>query len=215
MEAAALFSGGKDSIYAVYLAEKQGYKVDNLICLLPSLRWPSPHAANVECLKLLANSMKKHLTIIDYRKSEDSLVQELKRLRIDALIAGDIAIEQHVTHLTKICGMAGVSLLEPLFGKNTLVLLHEMLNLGFKAMIVGVEPKVLDEKWLGFILSAETAQLFLNQNKTIDPLGENGEYHTIVTECPLYSKPFKPAISQRITGENLRYAIISLTSNSS
>ena len=58
------FSGGKDSIYAIYLAQKQGYSVDNLICLLPSLPRPSPHAANIECIKVLANSMKKPLTII-------------------------------------------------------------------------------------------------------------------------------------------------------
>ena len=211
MEAAALFSGGKDSIYAIYLAEKQGYKVDHLICLIPSLPWPSPHAANVQCLTMLADSMKKHLAIIDYREGEEGLVQELKRLKINALIAGDIAVEQHVTHLKKVCGSAEATLLEPLFGMNPLALLNEMLSLGFKAIIVGVDTQRLDEKWLGFILSAETANLFLSQNKNIDPLGENGEYHTIVTECPLYSKPFRPTISKKITGKSLRYAIISLT----
>lgn len=210
MEAAALFSGGKDSIYAIYLAEKQGYKVDHLICLIPSLPQPSPHVANIQCLTMLADSMKKHLAIIDYRQSEEGLVQELKRLKIDTLIAGDIAVEQHITHLKKVCDSAGANLLEPLFGMNPLVLLHEMLSLGFKAIIVGVDVQRLDEKWLGFILSAETAHLFLCQNKNIDPLGENGEYHTIVTECPLYSKPFRPVISKRITGKSLRYAIISL-----
>jgi diphthine-ammonia ligase len=211
MEAAALFSGGKDSIYAIYLAEKQGYKVDHLICLIPSLPWPSPHAANVQCLTLLADSMKKQLTILDYKQSEESLVQELKRLKVAALIAGDVDGEQHVKHLTKVCGSAGVNLLEPLLGLNSLVLLHEMMRSGFKAMIVGVDVQRVDEKWLGFILSAETANLFLDQNKNIDPLGEYGEYHTIVTECPLYSKPFRPTISKRISGKNLRYAIISLT----
>ena len=211
MKTAALFSGGKDSIYAIYVAEKEGYKVDNLICLLPSLPWPSPHAANVTCLKLLADSMKKNLTIVDCRKKEDDLVQELRRLKIDALVAGDVAVEQHVEHLKKVCASAGVSLLEPLFGMNTLVLLREMLNLGFKAMIVGVDTKSVDEKWLGFTLSAENANSFLLENKNIDPVGENGEYHTIVTECPHYSKPFKPTISERISGEDIRYIIISLT----
>jgi uncharacterized protein (TIGR00290 family) len=211
MDAASLFSGGKDSIYAIYLAEKQGYKVDHLICLLPSLPWPSPHAANAQCLSVLAESMKKHLTIIDLRQNTEGLVQELKRLKVDALIAGDIASEPHVAYFKKICDSAGVSLLEPLLGMDTLVLLHEMLSLGFKAIIVGVDVRFLEEKWLGFVLSARTVDLFLCQNRNIDPLGENGEYHTIVTECPLYSKPFTPAISERIIGENLRYTIISLT----
>ena len=211
MKAAALFSGGKDSMYALYLVEKQGYKVDHLICLLPNLPWPSPHAANAHCLAILADSMKKHFVTYDYRQSEEGLVQELKRLEVDALIAGDIDAEQHVTYLKKICGSAGVSLMEPLLGMNTHALLHEILSQGFKAMIVGVNVQFLDEKWLGYILSAETADFFLCQNSKIDPLGEYGEYHTIVTECPLYSKPFKPAVSKRIIGKNLRYAIISLT----
>jgi len=209
MEAAALFSGGKDSLYAMYLAEKQGYKVNHLICLLPNLPWPSPHAENVQCLTMLADSMKKPVVVIDHRQNAEGLVQELKRLKVDALIAGDIDAD-HVPYLTKVCAEAGVKLLEPLLGMNTLVLLHEMMNLGFKAIIVGVDIKRLDEKWLGFILSAQTMSVFLQENGNIDPLGEKGEYHTIVTECPLYSKPFKPAISHRNTGKNLRYAIISL-----
>ena len=211
MRAAALFSGGKDAIYSIYLAEKQGYKVDQLVCLIPSLPWSSPHAANVRCLTMLADSMKKHLAVIDYRQGEDRLVQELKCLKIDALIAEDVAVEQHIMHLKKICDSAGVNLLEPLFGMNTLTLLHEILRLGFKAIIIGVDVQYLDEKWLGFILSAETINLFLDQNKNIDPIGENGEYHTIVTECPLYSKPFRSVISKKIAGKGLRYAIISLT----
>ena len=211
MRAAALFSGGKDSIYAIYVAEKQGYKVDHLISLIPSLPRPSPHAANLQCLTLLADSMKKHLTIIDYRQNGERLVRELKRLNIDALIAGDIAVEQHITHLKKVCESAGVDLLEPLYGMNTHVLLNEMLRLGFKAIIVGVDTQRVNEKWLGFTLSAESANLFLDQNKSIDPVGENGEYHTIVTECPLYSKPFKSAISKKNIEKNLHYAIISLT----
>ncbi len=211
MKAAALFSGGKDSIYAIHLAEKQGYSVDNLICLLPSLPRPSPHAANIECIKVLANSMKKPLRIVEYGQNEDNLTQELRQLKTDALIAGDVAIMQHVTHLNKVCDSAGVSLLEPLFGMNSLVLLREMMSAGFKAVIVGVIVKYLKEQWLGFTLSAETVDSFLAQNRNIDPVGENGEYHTIVTQCPLYSKSFKPHISQRIAGKDLSYAIISLT----
>jgi len=80
MKAAALFSGGKDSLYAVYLVEKQGVTVDNLITLLPTLPWPSPHAENVEDLKILAESMGKRLAIVDF-KIEGAFVETQNRSR--------------------------------------------------------------------------------------------------------------------------------------
>ena len=51
--AAGLFSGGKESLYAIYLAEKKGVKVEHLICLIPSFSVPSPHAENVEAIKFI------------------------------------------------------------------------------------------------------------------------------------------------------------------
>ena len=54
MKVAALFSGGKDSLYSIYLTEKKGVTVDNLITLLPTLPWPSPHAENLKTFKILS-----------------------------------------------------------------------------------------------------------------------------------------------------------------
>jgi uncharacterized protein (TIGR00290 family) len=210
MKGAALFSGGKDSLYAVYLAEKQGLKVERLISLIPSWPVPSPHAENMDALKILAESMKKSLTIFDFHKGEEGLVEALKRLEVDALVAGDIFVEQHLSFLEKVCSRAGVDLFEPLFGRKTLDLFYEMFNSGFKALIVGVDIRHLGEEWLGFTLGTETANKFLSETKNVDPLGENGEYHTIVIECPLYLKPFKLKSSRKIIEKNYRYLIISI-----
>lgn len=210
MKTAALFSGGKDSLYAIYLAEKQGVKVKHLICLIPSFPLPSPHAENINALKILAESMKKSLTIVDLHKGETGFAETLNRLEVDALVAGDIFVERHVSYLEKICGRAGVDLLEPLFRRKTSDLFHEIFNSGFKALIIGVDIRYLGEEWLGFTLSTETANTFLSETKGIDPLGENGEYHTIVIECPLYPKPFKIKSSEKIVVKDLRYLILSL-----
>lgn len=210
MKTAGLFSGGKDSLYAIYLAEKQGVKVEHLICLIPSFPSPSPHAENIDALKILAESMKKSLTIVDLHKGERGFVQALKRLKVNALVAGDIFVEQHVSNLEKICGKAGVDLLEPLFGRKTSDLFCEIFDSGFKALIIGVNVRYLGEEWLGFTLSTETASTFLSETKDVDPLGENGEYHTIVIECPLYPKPFKVKSSEKIILKDLRYLILSI-----
>ena len=210
MKAAGLFSGGKDSLYAIYLAEQQGFKVEHLILLIPSFPLPSSHAENIDALKILAESMKKRLTIIDLHKGEDEFVEVLKSLNVDALVAGDVFVESHVSYLKKICGRAGVDLLEPLFGRKTSDLFHEIFNSGFVAIITGVNVEYLGEEWLGFMLSAETANTFLSKTKNVDPLGENGEYHTIVIECPLYPKPFRIRFSEKSVVKNHGYLILSI-----
>lgn len=204
MKAAALFSGGKDSLYAVYLAEKKGISVDHLITLLPTLPWPSPHAENMEALKLLAKSMDKNHIIIDF-KEENRFIDILKHVEIDALVAGDINVEAHLTGLKDVCNKTGLKLIEPIYGKNTSDLFYKIFSLGFKALITGVNLKYLKEEWLGFIISQETELSFLSKIGSVDPLGENGEFHTLVLECPLYHKEFKVKAVKKKSAKDIVY----------
>ena len=209
MKAAALFSGGKDSLYALHLAEKQGVTVDNLITLLPTLPWPSPHSENIEALKLLAESLGKHLTIVDFKR-EDAFIEALKSLEVDALVAGDINVEAHLVGLQDVCGKTGLKLLEPIYGRDTSELFHEIFGLGFKALITGVNLECLGEEWLGFVISEETSGEFLPKIGSVDPLGENGEFHTLVLECPLYAKPFKVESVERKAAKGMAYLNVSI-----
>jgi diphthine-ammonia ligase len=209
MKAAALFSGGKDSLYAVYLAERQGVKVDYLVSLIPSLPWPSPHAENMEALKILAGSMGKNLTIVDFKR-EGAFVEALQSLEVYALVAGDIFVEAHLTYLQDVCSKVGLKLLEPLYGRDTSELFHEIFGSGFKALITGVDLKFLGEEWLGFIISKETGASFLSKIGGVDPLGENGEFHTLVLECPLYAKSFKVKAVERKVGNGMAYLNVSI-----
>ena len=209
MKAVALFSGGKDSLYALHLAEKQGVTVDNLLTLLPSLPWPSPHSENIEALKLLAESMGKHLTIVDFKR-ENAFIEALKSLEVDALVAGDIDVEAHLVGLQDVCSKTGLELLEPIYGRDTSELFHEIFGLGFKALITGVKLECLGEEWLGFVIGEETGGEFLSRIGAADPLGENGEFHTLVLECPLYAKPFKVKSVEKKTAEGMAYLNVSI-----
>jgi len=209
MKAVGLFSGGKDSLYAVHLVEKQGVTVDHLLTLLPSLPWPSPHAENIEALKILAGSMGRRLTIVDFKR-EGAFVDALKSLEVDALVAGDILIEAHVAGLQDVCSKVGLELLEPLYRRDTSELFHEIFSLGFKALITGVKLKYLGEEWLGFIISKETSAAFLSKIGSVDPLGENGEFHTLVLECPLYGKSFKVKSVERKAAKGMAYLNVSI-----
>ncbi len=209
MKAVGLFSGGKDSLYAVHLTEKQGVTVDHLLTLIPSLPWPSPHAENMEALKILAESMGKRLTIVDFKR-EGAFVEALKSLQVDALVAGDIFVEAHVAGLKDLCSKVGLKLLEPLYRRDTSELFHEIFGSGFKALITGVKLKYLGEEWLGFIISKETSAAFLSKIGSVDPLGENGEFHTLVLECPLYTKSFKVKSVERKAAKGMAYLNVSI-----
>ena len=209
MNAAALFSGGKDSLYAVYLTEKLGVTVDHLITLLPTLPWPSPHAENIEALKILAKSMVKRLTIIDFKR-EGAFVEALMSLKVDALIAGDINVEAHILGLKDVCDKINLELLEPIYGRDTTELFHEIFGLGFKALITGVNPKYLGEEWLGYVICEETSTQFLSKIGSVDPLGENGEFHTLVIECPLYTKSFKVKSVEKKVAKDMAYLNVTI-----
>jgi diphthine-ammonia ligase len=208
MRAAGLFSGGKDSLYAIYLALKQGVIVEQLVSLVPNLPIPSPHAENLESLKILAESMEKKLTIVEF--SKERFIETLKSLKVDALVAGDIFVESHLTYLQDVCSKVGLKLLEPIYGRDTLELFHEIFNLGFKALITGVDLKFLGDEWLGFTISKETGTTFLSKIGDVDPLGENGEFHTLVLECPLYAKSFKVKSVERKVEKDTAYLNVTI-----
>ncbi|MGD2065861.1 MAG: diphthine--ammonia ligase [Candidatus Bathyarchaeota archaeon] len=209
MNAVGLFSGGKDSLYAVQLVEKQGVTVDHLITLLPTLPWPSPHSENIEALKILAESMGKHLTIVDFKR-QDAFIEALKSLDVDALVAGDINVEAHLAGLKDVCSKTGLELLEPIYGRDTSELFHEIFGLGYKALITGINLKDLGEEWLGFAISKETSAEFLSKIGDADPLGENGEFHTLVLECPLYGKAFKVKSMEKKSAKGMAYLSVSI-----
>jgi diphthine-ammonia ligase len=212
--AACLFSGGKESVYAIQTVQKQGVEVKHLIYEIPSFL--SPHALNMEAVKILAKSMNKHFTIVSLHEDGDELVTALKNLNVKALVAGDINVPQHIIWLNDKCSRVGkVKLLEPLWGKDTSVLFREMflgkLGSRFKAAIIGVDNKRLKEEWLGFTLSNETAETFLSRTQGVDPLGENGEYHTIVIESPLYSNIFRIKPVEKISDKNMTFLRVMLS----
>jgi len=204
MIGAALFSG-KDSLYAIYLAEKFGIKVSELITLVTTFNRPSGHVENLDALRAAARSMRKNFRVVDLHEGEERFVEAIEEAGVELIVAGDVFVEDHVKWLEGICKKAGVELLEPLYGRDTLELLVEMLEAGFVAKIICVNTAALGEEWLGFELSMETFREFVSRAKGVDPLGENGEYHTLVIDCPLYTKPLKVVSSQKCSSGGVVY----------
>jgi diphthine-ammonia ligase len=77
-------------------------------------------------------------------------------------------------------------------------------------LITGVNLEYLGEEWLGFIISKETSASFLSKIGSADPLGENGEFHTLVLECPLFAKSFKVASVEKKSAKGMAYLNVSI-----
>jgi uncharacterized protein (TIGR00290 family) len=181
----AFFSGGKDGIYATYLAQKQKINVKHLLVLKTSIGI-SPHYENIEALEKIAKNMKKELIIFDMN-SNHKLDEFIKDINISGIVSGDIALEDHLKWLENIAKNINVKLIEPLWKRNSLELVREMIKEKFVYSIIAVDKKKLSKKWLGYTFkNEEDIEKFVSANQSIDPAGEGGEFHTVVLSSPLF-----------------------------
>ena len=103
-------------------------------------------------------------------------------LGVSHVIFGDILFEEHRAWATRLAESQGLTAVEPLWGHSTTDLYRDFLALGGRARIVTIRSSELDESFLGRELSADMLDEFVALG--VDPCGERGEYHTVVTDCP-------------------------------
>ena len=106
---------------------------------------------------------------------------------ITHVVFGDILFDEHRAWAERMCAAAGLTAVEPLFGSSTQTLFEEWTSSGSDALIVTARAEFLDRSWLGRPLRREMLSEFTRLG--VDPCGERGEYHTAVTNSPLFSEP--------------------------
>ncbi len=190
MKGIAFFSGGKDGLYAVYLAQKSGIDIPYLL-LLKTTFGTSPHYENIESLKTLADSMKKELLIFDMKKGNDELGKFIASLNVSFIVGGDIFLEEHFNWVNRLAQSADVVALEPIYGKKSMNLAEDMVKDGFEYSIIAVDTSKFEKDWLGYKFeSYDDVKKFAFENPNVDPLGERGEFHTVVLKSPLFEDSF-------------------------
>jgi diphthine-ammonia ligase len=195
MRIAALFSGGKDSTFAVYIAQQYGWTIGPLVSLYPktSESWMF-HSLNIYLSELLSEAVRIPL-VKKYTQGEketelEDLQTILQGLDIDGVISGAIASEYQRTRIEKICDELGIKSFTPLWHKDQELLLRDQLHAGFRSIIVGVFAEGFDATWLGRPIDEQTidALVQLHEKSGINIAGEGGEYETLVLDGPLFSK---------------------------
>ena len=198
MKLAALVSGGKDSIYSLYLESKKNQVVHILSFLSENKESYMFHIPNLHMVAEQAKLMNIPITYIQTKGvKEDELedirkaLAELKNKKgIEGIVTGAVASTYQKSRIDKICEELGIQSLAPIWGMPLGKSVEDMINARFEAIIVAVAAPPLDEKWLGRKIDKQCLEELMDLNKKygINPNGEGGEYETFVTDCPLFSK---------------------------
>ncbi len=182
---AALLSGGKDSLYAAYLEKP----IDIGIVLVYEFPRPSPHLVNLAATvkTLLLTGMPVVVHRLQRGREFDDTVMLLQKLNVDVVVAGDVYVEDHLHYMEKVANEAGARLREPLWGRDPRSLVYEIFEEGFEALVTGTDARI--SKWLGKLVKRDNVDNFVGDvlRAGADPLGEQGEYHTLVVYSPLHS----------------------------
>lgn len=200
------WSSGKDSAWALHTIRKNPeYEVVGLFCTVNSkFKRVAMHGIRLELLRKQAENIDLPLIIIDipypcsnqeYEKIMGDFVKKAKKKGIEYFIFGDLFLEDirryRETHLKG----SGIRPLFPLWKLNTKVLAKEMIDEGLRAVIACLDPKQTPEKFAG----KEFDNKFLHElPQSIDPCGENGEFHTFVFDGPMFRKPVEINIGDSV-----------------
>jgi diphthine-ammonia ligase len=202
MKLGILFSGGKDSCYAAYLAKKQGHELTCLISIISE----NPdsymfHTPNISLTEKQAEVMNLPLLV---HKTPGIKEQELKDLQeaikiakekyaIQGIVTGALHSEYQASRIQKICDDLDLKCINPLWHKPEIAYLKELVENKFKVMIIGVAAYPLDKSWLDQVINDKFIQDVkeLKEQYKIHPAGEGGEFETFVLNCPLFSRELK------------------------
>lgn len=195
MRLAAMYSGGKDSTFAMYLAEQMGHEIVCLVTVRPEDRasWIF-HTPNLSVVPVMAEAMGKELVTVPSDGTEEgdmaAMRDALSGLDIDGIVVGALWSDYQWDRMNLICGDLGLFVLAPLWRKDQDTVYDEMVSAGIEAIIVGVFAEGLDERWLGRRLDAETKrELYrLRDRYGISIMGEGGEYESMTLDSPMHLK---------------------------
>jgi diphthine-ammonia ligase len=191
MGALMLWTGGKDSALAMWKADT-GVKA--LVTFAPPKPVFQAHPLSVMKLQTEVLGLPHRIATVTepYKESYVEAIRTVcKEYGADTLITGDIGLVDGYPNWIRECAEPiGVKVLTPLWGMNRESLLQELISAGFDTVISYVKTPPMTADWIGRHLDkAALADLRrLHNEKGVDVCGENGEYHTIVTDGPQFKK---------------------------
>jgi diphthine-ammonia ligase len=190
--AAVSWSGGKDSC-AAFERSRGAFEIVGALTMVDESGARSrSHGIRIDLLGAQAAALGlAHVTRpcswSSYEQEFENGLRELKALGVTHVVYGDIVAPEHRAWAERLSASAGLEAVEPLFGIPTLDVARSFVASGARATIVAVDASKLDATWLGTELTDDAIRRLVDVG--VDPCGENGEYHTFVTDSPSFERP--------------------------
>ena len=196
LDVAISWSGGKDSALALHRALRQEHEPLFLLTMVNRDAGRSmSHGLDPALLRAQAQAtgiplVSREVTWESYEEGFKEAVSGLKAEGVLGVVFGDIDLVGHREWAERVCHEVGVVPLLPLWGGERRALLDELVESGFEAIIVAADADLLGEEWLGRRIDATSIDELarLGEERGIDPCGERGEFHTLVTFGPLFRR---------------------------
>ena len=203
MKLAALFSGGKDSTFAIYQAKQEGHDVACLVTIFPlSDESQFLHYPNLAMTMFQAQSMKLP-QLSSYTTSDDTkielseleflLVQAKQAFGIEGIVHGGILSEFQKNHFENICRKLNLKIISPLWSIDQKEYMKKLIELNFSYIITSVSSDGLDDSWLGREITKDDVDILekLSIKHGFNLSFEGGEAESLVLNCPLFASSLK------------------------
>jgi len=204
------WSGGKDSALALYEIQKnQGYEIVSLLTTFTKdYDRVSLHGTRRILLERQAESigLPLHKIFIPKKASSEEYEQKMKKSLVkfqesgvSEVIFGDIFLEDLRKFREEKLSQVGMRAAFPIWKKDTRKLAHQFVELGFKAIVTCVDTKILAKKFAGRTIDE---QLLAELPPAVDSCGENGEFHSFVSEGPIFRETIPYKLGKAVLREN-------------
>ena len=198
MNAAVLFSGGKDSTMALYYALSKGEDVKYLLSM-KSRNDESYmfHVPNIHITDLLAQAVDIPIMSVETDGVKEEELADLKlafeKLNssgVECIYTGALYSVYQKSRIERLGREVGLEIVSPYWHVDELEYMREIVSLGFKIIISGVAAWGLDESWLGRVIDDETIDelVELHEKYYIDLAFEGGEAETLAIDGPIFKK---------------------------
>lgn len=200
------WSGGKDSSFALWKVLKENkFSIEYLLTSMSAEhKRISMHGVSEYLLDQQAKSIdlpirkiyiQEDSSLETYNSVIDKEMKYAKSIGVDNSIFGDIFLEDLREYREKQLKSVGIKGHFPIWKMDTLELVKEFIDSGFKAVIVSANARLLDKSFCGRIIDHD----FINSLPVgVDPCGENGEFHSFVFDGPIFSKPIGVEVGETI-----------------
>jgi len=191
------WSSGKDSAWSLHLLRQDS--AIELVALITTINEQfdrvAMHAVRRELLELQAEAVGLPLWTIplpwpcsneQYEARMRQVCSRAESQRIDSIAFGDLFLEDIRAYREKQLAGTGLEPLFPVWQLPTRALAHEMIDSGLRAKITCVDPKALAREFAGREFDAALLQ---DLPASVDPCGENGEFHSFVYDGPMFRSP--------------------------